>query len=238
MAAAPLTLITRPMGEIDFDEGQRVATKTDPREASLGAAAAAGVATPVSSLVVLDPADGFAMDRLAMARKWGWAQYRRFPPPAERALGEVPDRAQVRSFSADGHPSPRRTGELDRAIVERLMKQHVVPRARACYERALRRDPNLAGEATIQLEMIRGEVQDARLARTNLTNPILASCLIDAAYATPVPRVALGDASEVVVVARYPLRFRKIENRVDVSRSPDNGLQKVDPDDPLGGLDR
>jgi Arc/MetJ family transcription regulator len=239
-AAIPLTLVGRPTSEIAFDEGdQRVATRTDPREASVNAAARAGVATSLSSLIVLDPADGFATDRLAMARKWGWSQYRRFPPPAERAVGEVPVRPQVPPSSLNNVVLPRRTGELDRTIVERLMKQYVVPRARACYERALRREPTLTGAVTIQLEMIRGVVLDARLAKTNLTNSTLASCLIDAAYATPVPRVALGDASEVVVVARYPLRFRKIENRIDVSPSPDNGaMRRIDPDDPLGGLDR
>jgi hypothetical protein len=186
--------------------------------------------------VILDPRDEFARDRLSLARKWGAGQYRRFPPPAERALGEVRDHPAQRT-TMTLQTFTRRTGELDRAIVERLMKHHVVPRARACYESALRRDHDLAGAATIELEMVRGEVQDARLSRTTLASPMLASCLIDAAYSTPVPAVALGDTSEVVVVARYPLRFRRIDKRIDVGRAPDDTrAAPVHPDDPLDGL--
>jgi len=129
----------------------------------------------------------------------------------------------------------RRTGELDRVIVERLMKHHVVPRARACYDRALRRDGDLTGTVTIELEMVRGEVQDARIGRTTITDPSLIECLLDAAYATPVPPVALGDASEVVVVARYPLRLRRIQHRPEVTPGVDR--RPPDPDDPLGGID-
>jgi len=115
------------------------------------------------------------------------------------------------------------------------MKHYVVPRARACYDRALRRDPDLTGAVTIELEMVRGEVQDARISRTTISDAILTECLLDAAFATPVPQVALGDTSEVVVVARYPLRLRRIQKRPEVSPGVDS--RPSDPDDPLGGID-
>jgi hypothetical protein len=115
------------------------------------------------------------------------------------------------------------------------MKHHVVPRARACYDRALRRTPDLTGSVTVELEMVRGEVQEARISRTTITDAALTECLLDAAYATPVPNVALGDTSEVVVVARYPLRLRRIQKRPEVSPGVEG--RSTDPDDPLGGID-
>ncbi len=246
-AAAPLALVSRPARELlrpaeldklrDRDADEELASRAE----QVRVAHRTGAVTLASSLVVVDGADGFARDRLALARKWGLGQYRRFPPPAERNLGEMADQRDRRSRALAQHPlvGARRTGELDRAIVERLMKHHLVPRARACYESALRRAHNLVGTATVELEMVRGEVQDARLARSSFSSATLTTCLLDAAYATPVPPVALGDASEVVVIARYPLRYRKVEQRIDVGRAPDPAPSApIDPDDPLGGVDR
>ncbi len=246
-AATPLALTSRPARELlspaeldklrDRGADEEIAARAE----LVRVAHRAGAVTPASSLVMVDSADGFARDRLALARKWGLGQYRRYPPPAERNLGEMADQRDRRGRALAQHPlvGARRTGELDRAIVERLMKHHLVPRARACYESALRRDHDLTGAATIELEMVRGEVQDARLSRSSLSNAQLTSCLLDAAYATPVPAVALGDSSEIVVVARYPLRFRRVERRIDVGRAPDPAPDaQIDPDDPLGGVDR
>ena len=243
-AAVPLALITRPAHELlgpeELERARAAGRDLDEeaRDRAVQAAHAAGVATASSSLVMLDGQDSFARDRLALARKWGSAQFRRHPAPAERNLGAVAHsqpRGALRPRPAAA--GQRRTGELDRAVVERLMKHHVVPRARACYDRALRRDPKLAGTATIELEMARGEVQDARLSGGRLAgNPALSSCLLDAAYATPVPAVALGDTHEAIVIARYPLRFRKIEQRVDVSPGEDRPAP-LDPNDPLGGIE-
>ncbi len=233
--ALALALINRPANELLPPAQAKDADEVDLARALAAAATRAGTATTATSLVVLDTRDAFARDRLAFARKWGTSQYRRFPPPSERAVGETaaPDTRPVIGRSAP--PAVRRTGELDRGIIERLMKHHVVPRARACYDRALRRNPNLTGSVTIELEMARGEVQDARLSRTTITDMALTECLLDAAYATPVPQVALGDTSEVVVVARYPLRLRRIQKRPDVSPGVEG--RSADPNDPLGGID-
>ena len=235
-ATIPLALLNRPAEELLSPQERTDADAAESAQrAILVAASRAGVVTRTSSLVVLDTGDAFARDRLALARKWGPSQYRRHPPPAERAMGEsaAPNARPVMGRSAP--TAFRRTGELDRGIVERLMKHHVVPRARACYDRALRRDGNLTGTVTIELEMVRGEVQDARIGRTTITDAPLIECLLDAAYATPVPQVALGDASEVVVVARYPLRLRRNQRRPEVTPGVDRG--PPDPDDPLGGID-
>ncbi|HKE14034.1 MAG TPA: VIT domain-containing protein [Kofleriaceae bacterium] len=218
-AALPLALVQRPAVEL---LAPAAAAGADAEERGrfelVRAGQRAAVATEASALVLLDPRDGFARDRLALASKWGPGQYRRFPPPAERRLGEVQARDADKRPSRPAAPATRhrRTGELDRRLVEQLMKQHVVPRARLCYQEALRREPKLAGTVVIELEMARGEVQYAQVARSTAASALLASCLVDAAYATPVPAVGLGDAGEAVIVARYPLRFRRSDERIDV----------------------
>ena len=233
--ALALALINRPAGDLLPAPADASRDQADAEPAPLDAAIRAGVATDASSLVVLDTRDAFARDRLAFARKWGALQYRRHPPPAERAAGED-DAPSVRPIIGRRAPfAVRKTGELDRGIIQRLMKHHVVPRARACYDRALRRAPDLTGSVTIELEMVRGEVQDARISRTTITDAALTECLLDAAFATPVPQVALGDTSEVVVVARYPLRLRRNQKRPEVT--PGTEGRATDPDDPLGGID-
>ncbi|HWM87218.1 MAG TPA: VIT domain-containing protein, partial [Kofleriaceae bacterium] len=89
-AAVPLALAQRPAAELlppsalDGDDAEARATAELVRTA-----ARAGVATRATALVLLDPRDGFARDRMAHARKWGTGQYRRYPPPAERRMGEV-----------------------------------------------------------------------------------------------------------------------------------------------------
>ncbi len=218
-AATALALVQRPAAELLAPAAlDRPAVDERARAELVRAAERAGAATAATALVILDARDGFARDRLAHARKWGTGQYRRFPTPAERKVGEIRYRdADSRpARPAGAAPARRRTGELDRQLVAQLMKQHVVPAARLCYQRALRREPRLAGTVVIELEMARGEVQDARVARGTAASPLLRSCLIDAAYATPVPRVGLGDTRETIVVARYPLRFGRSDRSIDV----------------------
>jgi hypothetical protein len=218
-AATALALVQRPAAELLSPAAlDRPAADERARTELVRTAERAGAATAATALVILDPRDGFARDRLAHARKWGTGQYRRFPTPSERKVGENRYRD---AGSAPARPTGpalarRRTGELDRQLVAQLMKQHVVPAARLCYQRALRREPRLAGTVVIELEMARGEVQDARVARGTAASPLLRSCLIDAAYATPVPRVGLGDTGETIVVARYPLRFGRSDRSIDV----------------------
>jgi hypothetical protein len=218
-AALPLALVQRPAVELLAPAAAAGAdAEARARIELVRAGHRAGVATEATALVLLDPRDGFARDRLALASKWGAGHYRRFPPPAERRLGEVQAQDAEKRPARPATPATgqRRTGELDRRMVEQLMKRHVVPRARLCYQQALRREPKLAGTVVIELEMARGEVQFARVARSTAASSSLSSCLIDAAYATPVPAVGLGHTSEVVTVARYPLRFRRSDDRIDV----------------------
>ena len=143
-AATALALVQRPAAELLAPDAlDRPGADERARAELVRAAERAGAATPATALVILDAKDGFARDRLAHARKWGTGQYRRFPTPSERKVGEIKYRdADSRTARpASAIPARRRTGELDRALVGQLMKQHVVPAARLCYQRALRREP-------------------------------------------------------------------------------------------------
>jgi hypothetical protein len=204
----------------------------------------AGVVTRYSSLVLLDAADRFARDRLSMTRTWGASAFFRLPPPPERT-GEHAFRGFERRVPPDRHAADtpsRRTGELDRQIVSRLLDQHVKPMATRCYEGALRQAPDLAGTMTVVLELARGEVQHAEVQRSTLQNAGVEACVARAAYSIQVPRVALGDDPEIISVVRYPLELRKRRGGDAVrARSPEEEpalRELLDSNDPLDGLDQ
>lgn len=204
----------------------------------------AGTVTRHTSLVALDAADRFARDRASMARTWGASVFFRLPPPPERS-GEHAFRRFERRVPPDRHAAdtpPRRTGQLDREIVQRLLESHVKPMARSCYEEALRREPGLAGTMTVVLELGRGEVQFADVQGSTLQHAGVEACVARAAYAIPVPRVALGDDPEVISVVRYPLELRKRQKSGEVrSRSEDEEpalRELLNSSDPLDGLDQ
>jgi len=79
-------------------------------------------------------------------------------------------------------------------------------------------------------------VQDARVARSTLPGSEIDACVLDAAYTIRVPRVALGDDTEYVGVARYPIRFRRVGDKADVDRGEPPADDGPMADDPLGGL--
>ena len=204
----------------------------------------AGVVTRHSSLVLLDGADRFARDRLAMARTWGAGTFFRLPPPPERAAAHGFRRFE-RRVPPDRHAADtpsRRTGQIDAQIVARLLDRDVKPMATRCYQDALRRAPDLAGAMTVVLELARGEVQHAEVQRSTLQNAGVEACVARAAYSIQVPRVALGDDPETISVVRYPLELRQRPRGDAVrARSPDEepALREIlDSNAPLDGLDQ
>jgi hypothetical protein len=240
-AALPLALVRAELDGIALDPDA-----ADPAAASLTARARRTPAvTSFTSLVALLARDRFARDRLAMMRKWDAATFFRLPPPPELDPGHA-----FAPFVGDPLPTAgpggapaggaRRTGELDRDTIGRLIERHVVPAAKACYDRALRQQPALTGSLVVVLEIARGEIQLAHAVDSTLAGAGLEACVTDAAYAIPVPRVALGDDPETIGLARYPLVFRVRGDRGAVEQGPDYDLGEIeiDLDDPLGGLDR
>lgn len=241
-AALPLAMLNADV--VDFvadelrDSDQRLvagdlgdATRAAAQRRYQAAASRAHAVTPALALVGVHPADGYARDRLALAKKWGPDVFTRVPPPAETEPGHV-----FRDYgerTATTTADDRRSGTLDKSIVERLIRTHVLPKAKACYDRALKRDPSLAGAVMLYLELGRGEVQWAEVRESSFPNAGVEECLAEAAYSIQVPRVALGASPEAIIVVTYPLSFRMRKQSGTVQKSTTPIPVTVDPKAPL-----
>ena len=227
--------------EDDSNAAYDSSTLEEARRQLVRAANKARAVTRHSSMVALDARDRYAQDRLAGIKKWGPFVFQRLAPPPEREPGYKLERFAERDpDAATNRDQSKPTGQLDRNIIERLITTHVVPKARACYEKELRGNHKLRGSLTVVVEIARGEVQDASVVRSTFGSGSIESCVADAAFTIQVPRVALGDDQETVGVARYPLQFRKVANRGEVRGSAASHPTIQDPtntDDPIGGLE-
>jgi hypothetical protein len=212
----------------DIDEARRLL---------VAATAEAGAVGPETALVALDTRDALARDRRRMLDRWGPAMFQRLPSAGDRDA-TLEARFVRRETPAAGAAPARRTGTLDRDIIERLIQTYVLPRARACYQKGLQRDPSLEGRVVMELELARGEVQHARLRRSTLRAGAIDDCLLDAAYSVAVPAVAQGDDPEAIGLVRYPIVFRA--GKVEGTAPPDDGDGEVpiDVDEPLGDMER
>lgn len=202
----------------------------------LDAAKKLSVVTQLSALVAVDKKDGFALDRLALANKWGLQYYRRMPPPAERSNASF-ERFSYVAKDARGTTTKqgRRSGELPKSLVSRLIRAHIIPPVRNCYEGRLGREPNLAGSLSMHIEIVRGEVQVVKLLGIPHSLRPLKKCILDAAYAVPFPKTKAGISSDTIYVVNYPLRFRRVTRDSKGSVVPDNETTR-DTSDPLYGL--
>ena len=223
-------------------------TLTIARGALLAAVRKYPTVTEYSSLVALDQTDAFARDRLAFAKKWGPSMFFRVPPPPERnnALTFATYRERRPRKTTIAHGSVysdryRRTGTLDKSIIHRLIQRYVFPKARVCYELALRRSPKLRGRITLFVELARGEVQIANTVGCTFPGTQMATCLVAAGYSIQVPRVRQGADPETVSIVRYPFRFTPAKSGGVVSRgTPGVRSSKnkpvFNPHEPLPGL--
>ena|GEM_PF-4384562 len=212
----------------------------------LGAASKAPAVTRYSSMVATAPGDAFARDRLMFAKKWGASMFFRVAPPPERSYPQTLDSYRERqpktTVIAHGHVNSgryRRTGTLGRLVIQTLITRYVYPKARVCYERALRHAPELRGQLTLVLEMARGEVQTANAVGSTLAATRMSQCLVAAAYTIRVPRVRYGADPEAVSVVRYPFRFAPAKHGGRVTRGTAQPAKKsplFNPHKPLPGL--
>lgn len=113
------------------------------------------------------------------------------------------------SNSAAGTAPTVRTGQtivrgaLDRSLVERVIQRHLNA-LRYCYQRELRRDPDLAGEVVITFTIAADStVQNARVERSTLEDEAVQTCLVSRFSKMRFPQPAGGG----LVVVTYPLRF-------------------------------
>jgi hypothetical protein len=126
-----------------------------------------------------------------------------------RAFGGVDHAALARQRSQlaappRGAPSviagtPKVSGALDRAVVERLVRSHL-PQLRACYERALAADPEMTGTVTVTFLA----APDGRVTTTNVVGsgvaPSVSACVALVVQALPFP------AGQPLSVS-YPFEF-------------------------------
>lgn len=89
-------------------------------------------------------------------------------------------------------------GPLDRDIVRRIVRAHI-NELRYCYNQGLARDPNLAGDVTIDFEILdTGRVGESTVGKSTLHDPQIAPCM-----ATAVKRWSFPKPVKLVKVS-YP----------------------------------
>ncbi len=153
------------------------------------------VADAGHAFAVLTSAGRVAANRRAVVR--GGGRYERVialaDPPRQRVAAASPIRIAASAIA--------------RPTLERLFRDQLQPRAYACYQRALGRNANLAGTATFQLRMGRGEVTEVVLG--GLGDAALDACLVDAAYALTPPLPDFTVNADDQTIANYPLTFHR-----------------------------
>lgn len=116
---------------------------------------------------------------------------------------------------------PGPSGFLERSVVRDALSLAFTPRARACYlnrSAATPADRDLTGRVRLALDLIRGEVDDARVESSTLRRPAIEACLREAAFAFNVPRTYRNDE-----------RVTAVLNLVFRPRSPDKPLATTEP---------
>lgn len=213
-----------------YDRG----TLASARRALVRASTLAPALTQHSAMIALPAGDRFAQDRMVLSRKWGPTVFMRLPPPPEQRPGfRLRDYEERVITSGGAEAAPRRTGELDRDIIAGLIATYVLPKARICYERALRQNVSLHGSLVLVLEIARGEVQYARSETSTFPAAVMEACVVEAAYSIQVPVVALGDDPETIGIVRYPIAFKK--RKQDVAQEPLDLGTPLDLSVPLDG---
>ncbi len=112
----------------------------------------------------------------------------------------------AREGVAQGGRSRQRKGFLDEKIFRNYLTTRVLPRARACYNRALFRAADQGGRVVLEMEVGKGEVIRAGVRDPTLVHgdAELLECLGEAAWALDVPAAKMD---EKIYVVRYPLRL-------------------------------
>lgn len=128
------------------------------------------------------------------------------PPWFRRAMAKDSEL----SFEAAAKVKERR-GHLDAELVKARLREHLWPRAHACYNHALARNRAQAGVAQLSIALGKGEVSLVEASSRSLTvkDPEFLACLSSAAWKLRVP-AALADP--VVYRIYYPLNFQRPKN--------------------------
>jgi Ca-activated chloride channel family protein len=120
--------------------------------------------------------------------------------PCDGFSSPVPSDAGV--HSALGVDAGTVNGRLDPSLIQHVVRTHFGA-MRLCYEKGLRRNPNLAGKVTTKFVIgLDGAVMTAGLACTSMPDDIAVDCVVDefTKLAFPTPK---GGAITVI----YPIIF-------------------------------
>lgn len=114
------------------------------------------------------------------------------------------------TFAAAGKIQERQ-GYLDAELLQQRLREHLWPRAHACYNRALGRSRRQEGVAELAIALGKGEISlvQARSKSLAVKDPRFLQCLEQAAWKVRVPS-ALADP--VVYRVYYPLKFSRPKN--------------------------
>jgi von Willebrand factor type A domain len=140
------------------------------------------------------------------------------PAPAESRMLSTPALAAL--VEPIYHPAPAPPpalvrGTLDRDVIRNTLSLAFMPRARACYQTrpggtAAMRD--LTGRVRLAIDLVRGEVMDARIESSTLAQPVIETCLHESAFALEVPRAYRND-EPVTAIVNLVFRPRTQEKR-------------------------
>ncbi|MCH9687246.1 MAG: hypothetical protein K0V04_37775 [Deltaproteobacteria bacterium] len=164
----------------------------------------------------------FAGDRVS--NRLRAVEQQRLPEALAAAAGRAPDDAAREGFvrppwyavedertarlgiTQAGRGGYERKGYLDGKIFRHYLTTRVLPRARVCYNHALRRSPSQQGRAVLQMEVAKGEVMVAHIRDVDfqIDDAKLETCLGEAAWALDIPSGKLDDK---IYVLRYPVRL-------------------------------
>ncbi len=124
-------------------------------------------------------------------------------PPWYSASMRRQAKENIDQASATGFES---VGQLDASIIRRSLRFRVLPRARTCFNQALAHNQVQGGRVSLTMEVGKGEVMYAAVARADLErpDPKFRRCLEEAAWALRVPA---GQLDTQVYMVRYPLKF-------------------------------
>jgi hypothetical protein len=159
------------------------------------------------------------------------------PPPESRVLSTPTLAALIEPAVHPRAPPPPATvrGTMDRDVIRNTLSLAFMPRARACYQTrpggttALR---DLTGRVRMAIDLVRGEVMDARVESSTLGQPSIESCLRDAAFALEVPRAYHNDEPVTAIVnlvfrPRTPEKKRSAEDSFPVGAEIDLILEEL-----------
>ncbi len=124
---------------------------------------------------------------------------------------------------------------IARITLERMFRDQLHPKAFACYQRALGKNPTLSGTVGFVMRMGRGEITDVQLPGTS-GDAAFDACLIDAAYTMSPPLPDFTVNSDDQTVANYPLTFNRRDDQPIVVLGDADSQSPIDIDAVQGGV--